>query len=205
MKNTRIGRVYKIISKHGNEIYIGSTFNTTRDRFRQHKYDYNRYVKNDTNFCAAYILFDKYGYENCHIILIKEYEVIDRHHLQVYESLWIKKLASINKIMPSGGLLRRRYCKLYYVEWYKQNKEYMAKKRKTYYDLNKEVIKAKNRLYAEKNKDSIRVKRCERYHLNKEYAKCDLCNCEIMSIGMKAHKNSKKHRKRLDTVSEIMI
>ncbi len=93
----KTGRIYKIISAQGNEIYIGSTFNTLRDRFKCHKRDFNTYKQGKHKYIASFDLFDKYGIDNCSIILIKEYEVCDRIHMEAYEQLWINKLKSINK------------------------------------------------------------------------------------------------------------
>ncbi len=92
----KTGRVYKIISTEGNECYVGSTFDTTRSRLNHHKGYYKRYlIHKEHKQLSVYDIFDKYGIENCRLILIKEYEVVDRRHLEVYETLWIKKLKSI--------------------------------------------------------------------------------------------------------------
>lgn len=102
----KIGRVYKIIARQSNECYVGSTFDQLNYRFKGHKASY----KNNKG-CSVNELFDEHGVENCKIMLIKEYEVIDRRHLEVYETLWIKKLRAINKIQPAGGLLNRDMVK----------------------------------------------------------------------------------------------
>lgn len=36
----KLGKVYKIISCQGTEVYMGSTFNTTRDRLFNHRSTY---------------------------------------------------------------------------------------------------------------------------------------------------------------------
>lgn len=135
----KIGRVYKIISSQGNECYVGSTFNTLRDRFRKHK----EAIKHG-NGSSVEEIFTKYGTDKCRCILIKEYEVIDRNHLEVYETLWIKKLKAINKIEPSGGLLKRQYQRQFSRRYYEDNKEEIAEKRidydKDYYEINRNKI-----------------------------------------------------------------
>lgn len=92
----KTGRVYKVIASRGNKIYIGSTFDQLRSRLFQHKKDYKRWKEGKDRFCQIFHLFDKYGMENCTILLICEYPVIDRKQLQAYEALWIGKLKSIN-------------------------------------------------------------------------------------------------------------
>lgn len=116
-----IGRVYKIIHNQSDICYIGSTFNTTRDRFRVHKYDY----KQGNNSCSISKYFEKYGVKNFKMILIKEYEVIDREHLEAYEQLWINKLNCVNKQCAFQPLKKERikiYHKKYNKEYYQKNK-----------------------------------------------------------------------------------
>ena len=105
-----IGRVYKICTDekslgeaYTDECYIGSTFDTLENRFSGHIRHYRRWInKSLVSKFSSSILFEKHGYENCHIELIKEYEVIDREHLEVYETLWIYKCQNkcINKRVP---------------------------------------------------------------------------------------------------------
>ena len=93
----KIGRVYKIIHNQSNICYVGSTFNTLRDKWQRHRHSFARYLnKNGAEF-SIYPYFKEYGIENFKILLIKEYEVIDRRHLEVMEQLWINKLKSVNK------------------------------------------------------------------------------------------------------------
>ncbi len=114
----KIGRVYKIIAGQSNECNVKSTFNQLKYRFRTHECECYA-----NRACSVKILFDKYGVENCKMILIKEYEVVDRFHLDVYEALWIKKLKSINEKEPCGRLLRSQYSDLYNKKYKLENKE----------------------------------------------------------------------------------
>jgi len=108
----KIGKVYKIICTQSNDIYIGSTFNTLRDRWRDHKNRYQQYKKNKNRTMSIHNYFDKYGIDNFKIILIKEYEVIDRNHLETKEQLWLNKLKNIN--IQSAFNPFRRCRKMYY-------------------------------------------------------------------------------------------
>ena len=120
-----IGRIYKIISTEGNEVYVGSTFNTTRNRFSQHKGDYTKWKSDNVKYSKHNVsvnkLFEKYGKDKCKIILIKEYDVLDRFHLEVYESLWIYKLKSINNHIPFG--IKKLSKQYFYKNSYKKIKE----------------------------------------------------------------------------------
>lgn len=159
----RIGRIYKVIALQGKEIYVGSTFNTIRDRFKEHKRKYIVFKKNKCSHYSLFDMFDKYKIDGCKIVLVKEYEVIDRGHLCVYESLWIKKLKAININLPFGEH-RIQYLRSVYKKKYKdENKDKIKQQRKEYREQNKDKIKR----YREENKDKIKKYREE----NKEKIK----------------------------------
>jgi uncharacterized UPF0160 family protein len=210
----KTGRVYKIISTQGNECYVGSTFNTTRDRFKEHKKQYNEWQENKARSkTSSFNLFEKYGFENCRMILIKEYEVCDREHLNVYETLWIKKLQAINEIEPAGGLLKSQRKK----QWYNNNKEKCLQKNKENYLANKSKIQQQQKDYHRSNLDTIKKQTRDYYQNHKEkkikyqrdYAanhreairkqrgskrKCEICECEITYVNYAKHMTTSKHQ-----------
>ncbi len=83
----KTGRVYKLVARQSDECYISSTFNKMNFRFANHKKSY----KDHKNPNKLFEFFDKYGIENIAMILIKEYEVVDKKHLHSYEQLWINR------------------------------------------------------------------------------------------------------------------
>jgi len=187
------GRVYKVISTTGNEVYVGSTFNTTRDRFKMHKKDYKVYKEGKCNKCSVYDIFDKYSVENCKIILIKEYEVCDRKHLEMYESLWILKLKSINKHLPFGEQNIKFLRKSYKRDHYENNKEEIKEKGKNYRENNIEKIKQKNKNYYEQNKQKAR----NYYEQNKQKITCE-CGLTLLKISLKRHTKTKIHSMKME-------
>ncbi len=83
MSEIRIGRVYKIIHTQTNIIYVGSTFNSLRDRFYRHKSQYKLWLtNNETIGLSIYSYFKEHDFNQFKIILIKDYNVIDRNHLE---------------------------------------------------------------------------------------------------------------------------
>ena len=144
----KIGRVYKIICAVDDVVYVGSTFNTTRDRFNQHKRQYKECLKGLQKNISIYSFFEKYGIDNFKMILIKEYEVEDRKHLQAYEQLWINKCNCINKIgafsilrrnkiyrrLNENNINKKNYMKEYYQKTKEHKKDYDKERRKTKYD-----------------------------------------------------------------------
>lgn len=90
------GRIYKIIHTQSNFVYVGSTKNKLSQRWAEHKNDFQRYLQGLGHKKYLYIHFKRYGISNFKMVLIKEYEVVDRKHLRAYEQLWIEKLNSNN-------------------------------------------------------------------------------------------------------------
>jgi hypothetical protein len=162
----KTGRIYKIIPNEGTEIYVGSTFNRLSDRFRSHKANYKG--GKESNFCSVFEIFKKYGIDGCEIILIKEYEVVDRKHLSVYETLWIKKLKTINQLEPSGGLLKKQWFKHYGKKYREDNKELIRQKKKEDREKNKEKVATRSKIYREENKERIKEKKKRDYEKNGE-------------------------------------
>jgi hypothetical protein len=153
----KTGKIYKIISSQGNECYIGSTTNTIRDRFRKHKNAYKRYQKINIGKICLYDMFDKYGFQSCKIILIKEYQIVDKKHLEAYEQLWISKLKSINKNNPF-------HIKwLYHKDYRNQNRDKM----RLYYEENKDKLNDYQRSYYYANTDRIANYQKDYYNNNK--------------------------------------
>jgi hypothetical protein len=159
----KTGRVYKVITRESNDIYLGSTFNELRYRLTNHKMDYKQYKNGGkTHYMSSYELFDNYGVDNCKIVLIKEYSVCDRKHLMAYEQLWINKLKPINK--TSSFRIKWLYQKLYH----KENKEILLKKKRQYYQENKDRIKDRDKKYQEVNKDKIKERTKKYRETNRE-------------------------------------
>lgn len=173
----KIGRIYKIIHCHSNICYVGSTFNTTRDRWQKHKYDLN------SHNLAIYDYIKKYGHQNFRMILIKEYEVVDRKQLLAYEQLWINKLKPVNRL-DAVAYLKKQKTKEY--EQHRKRPEDYAQKQKKYREENKEKIAQKKKEYREINKEKIAQKKKEKY------------TCECGATTTKQHKlrheRSKKHQ-----------
>lgn len=176
------GKIYKIITSESNEIYIGSTFDTITNRFKGHKRQYKFWKNGKGGKQLSFDIFEKYGLEKCKIMLIKEYSVVDKRHLEVYESLWIRKLNSINKLSPVGGMLEKQRNKQYRIVnkdelklkkqiYYENNKDEINKKRKPYFKEYRENNKEKAKEWREKNKETLLAKNRIYYNENKERAK----------------------------------
>ena len=92
MDKLKTGLIYKIFCKNGDEIYIGSTIRSMKNRYAEHIYNWE--TEKGSLMSTTY-LFNKYGVENC------EYEVI--------EKILVKNLF----------MLRQR--EQYYIDLYSEN------------------------------------------------------------------------------------
>jgi hypothetical protein len=132
MVNYNNGKIYKIEPINGEEgdIYIGST---TKDylssRMCSHRSIYNTFLKNHKkgNNTTCSILFEKYGVDNCNIILIENVNASSSDELKAREAFYIQSMICVNRNVP----LRTR-------EQYEiDNKD----RRKIYHDAHREETK----------------------------------------------------------------
>src|SRR5690349_20939148 len=92
-------KVYKIVNDETDEIYVGSTKQSLAKRWGSHK---SLYLGHKDGQCKSSILFDRYGIENCSIILIAEYDVENREQQLMKERLHYDALKPfiVNKNRP---------------------------------------------------------------------------------------------------------
>lgn len=176
MVNYNNGKIYKIepIVEHDEgEIYIGSTTKQyLSQRMDSHRLNYRKYVKSNGNPITCFTkIFDKYGIENCQIILLENVNATSRDELTAREAFYIKSMKCVNKYVP----LRTR-------------KEYVTETdyNKKYYEKNKNDILEKNKEYRLKNKEILAEK-------EKEKTTC-ICGCLIQKKKLLCHMRTKKHK-----------
>jgi len=184
MSQTVTGRVYKIQCQVADVCYIGSTFNTLRNRWQLHKRDYGTWLKDRTKSCVSiYPFFEKHGIENFKILLVKEYQVCrtnqkDRKHLAAYETLWIcrHRKTAVNKYMPVNYFSEKARHARYYAKNLEKVKAIQAK----YRTENPEKVKARHAKYRVENPDTKIT--------------CG-CGSTVLKRAISRHKKSKKHQK----------
>jgi group I intron endonuclease len=186
-----IGNIYKIIVNCSNQIYIGSTQQECRARWQEHKDNYKQFKNGKSGNCSAFDLFDKFGIDNCKIILIKQYEIVDRKHLRALEQLWINKLKPINKLSAFviDPILKEKISE-YMKKYREEHKEEIAEVNKKYREEHKEEIAEINKKYREEHKEEIAKRKSEKIT-------CEICNCEITRGSKSRHEKSKKHKSNL--------
>lgn len=92
-------KIYKIVNNINDEVYIGSTTQPLYRRWNDHK---QRAKRITGTHHTSKILFDKYGIENCSIVLEHTEDVLDKEHCNKLEREWIDKYSGrcVNKYMP---------------------------------------------------------------------------------------------------------
>jgi hypothetical protein len=167
MVNYSNGKIYKIepICEHEeNEIYIGST---TKQYLSQRMDAHRNHYKNAklSRKCTSIILFDKYGVENCSIVLLENVNANTRDELLARENHYIRTLKCVNKVRP---VINKEEKKEYHKEYYENNKESLNEAKKLYNENNKESINEAKKLYNENNKEAIKEYKKRFYQENKE-------------------------------------
>ena len=165
------GRIYRIVCLSNPEIqYVGSTYDTLRNRLQQHKQNY----PTGSISLYEYIKKDPLGWNNFKMILIKEYKVYrdnvkDTKHLRAYEQLWMNKLKCVNKknvFVPQ--CVKKEQTQKNRKVYYQENKEQILEKSNTYRLNNPEKFQQYNKVWCQNNPEKRRNAIEKYYQNNKE-------------------------------------
>ena len=160
------GKIYKIIDNTNDNIYIGSTIKTLKERLRQHKY---------LNCSSREIIKNN----NYNIILIENYPCKSKEELELRERYHIENNECINTLLPRRSIKEYHQTEKYKL-WRKEN----YRKNMTEEKRQKENNRL-NKLYHEKRKEY-----CKKYYNNvNQYRKSwggDLRsdNCNLLKIDI---------------------
>lgn len=116
MTNYNNSKIYKIIpniTDDNNDVYIGSTTKKYLcERMASHRNSYKRWKEAKTNKTFSFLLFDKYGVENCKIVLIEEIKCNSKDELRAKEAEYIKNNICINKNVPNRSSIEYYFEKM---------------------------------------------------------------------------------------------
>ena len=111
-----IGEIYAFINNHNHEVYIGSTIQGIRKRYRKHMTDFRMYLGITKKGSRGYrSSFDILCSDNYKIIRIDKKKFKDTQELNLFESFYILKFRKeginvVNKInhndKPSTPILK---------------------------------------------------------------------------------------------------
>ena len=201
MPNYQLSKIYKIVPVNGNEdeVYYGSTTEPYLSRRMQ---THTSFFKSKQRFTTAQILFEKYGVQNCQILLVESFPCNSKDELRAKEAFYIKNNKCINQLVPyrtqEEVIEQRKQRDIH-------NKEAINEHRRLYTANNKDKIKTKLKEWREINKERIKCYSQERYIMNKdvinervrnrnkENGQCE-CGINITIGSIARHKRSKKHQ-----------
>lgn len=168
------GKIYKLVSKNTDKIYIGATCKTLEDRLKKHESHFLDYYIGKHTFVSSFKILELGDYD---IELMQLFPCENRKQLHERESYYIRK--HIDEIVNKNISNRNR--KQYYLDNIEKEKE----NHKIWYEKNKDKVKEYKKQYLIDNKERI-----------KEYKKKPFtCVCgKIMTQDAKyIHFKSKGH------------
>lgn len=153
------GKIYMVWTTLGDDKYYGSTIQNLSMRMAKHRCDYKKKIIN----LSVFLIFDKYGLENCKIELVLDYPCNSKEELTKKEGEYIRNNKCVNKRI--AGRIDKEY--------YEDNKELIHQQHKNHYEDNKELIQQKHKEYREKEDNKIKMKEYQKkyYETNKQKIK----------------------------------
>jgi len=131
MVNYSNGKMYKIeptVPHPPEDEYYGATTKQYLcQRWGGHTGDYNRKKEKQT---TAKILFDKYGVDNCRIVLLELFPCQSRDELSAREGFFIRNNPCVNKLV--SGRSKQEYRQMYMsIQENKQRKDLLQQQRRS--------------------------------------------------------------------------
>ena len=156
------GYVYALRSYQTDDIYIGSTLGTLRQRLYKHKYDLKQFNNGKYHYVTSYEIVK---YDDAFIEMIEKYENVNKMELRKYEGHTIRNTKCVNKRIE--GSRSKEEMKEYQKEYYEINNDKIKEYQKEYREINNDKIKE----YREINKDKLKEQQKEYYETHKEQKK----------------------------------
>jgi hypothetical protein len=142
-----------------------------------------------------------HGIDQFKMELIKQYDVIDKQHLRVFETLWICRTKCINKYVAFNPIPLGIRNKI----WHDNNRDAVIERRKVYYQNNKHVMLERSKAYQKENRQSISKREKAYREKNRESIQARKSEKYSCSCGGKYTRNSKaqhfKTQKHVDWMS----
>ena len=136
MVNYQNGKIYKIEDIGCNECYIGSTTKQYLSyRMSEHRSAYIKWAIKKKQKNTVYEIFEKWGVENCRIVLVELFPCETKDELSKREAHFIKTSQCVNKYIPC------RTDK----EYREDNRTSLLKKKIDYYHANLDKMKTKKK------------------------------------------------------------
>ena len=191
MVNYSQGKIYQVVANSGGadgDVYIGSTCKQyLSQRMDQHRSNYKGWKAGKYHKVTVFDVFDKYGVENCCIVLLELVNATTIDELRARERHWIQSTACVNKHIPGRSDVQYRVDNREHISqrkahYYVDNREQLLQ----YYVDNREQVLARVSKYRDDNREQINIKQSEKIQ-------CE-CGCNVRRGHMSRHKKTQKHR-----------
>ncbi len=200
--NYEHSKIYKIIGNVPDDpCYVGSTTKKyLSQRMAKHVSNYKLWSKSmnkNKGKIMSFELFDKYGVENCKIILLESVNAQSKDELRMKEQVYIDKLDCINKYRAHITLEQQKQKRISYYqanktvlnEWKKEyyaNNRDLIKRQRKYHEVNREQMLAKSKKYRLDNAEKLKLKKQKKYT-------CLICETEVTVCKRNRHEGTPKH------------
>ena len=163
------------------------------------------YLNGKYNYVTS---FEIIKYDDHDIILVENYPCKTKDELFARERHWIEQIDCVNKFVPGRTP----------AEYYKKNKEMIAKKSKEYREKHRVEISARNKRKHEENRD-VHLARQAKYRAEhreelarkqREYKKANnskvvcICGSTYIQTDRSRHMKTTKHKKYINSLEYIM-
>lgn len=169
MNKYQNGKIYKIVCRITNLIYIGSTIEKyLSNRLKNHRSKFKNNKKDNT---TSFKVLENNDY---YIELVELFPCNSRDELLVRERYYFDLIDCVNKIRPITTFEEKKEINNIRVKKYRDNdnnKEKIKEQLKKYRDNNKEKESKRHQKYYEENKDKIKLYQFNNKERKKEYDK----------------------------------
>ena len=104
------GKIYKLISNHTDDIYIGSTCDLLSKRLYQHKHKFEYYQNGKGKYISSFKICK---YDDVRILLMKEYPCENKQQLERKVGKYQQKYECVNNRIAGSGIMclhdKRKY------------------------------------------------------------------------------------------------
>ena len=167
------GKIYMIepVCEHDEgDVYYGSTIQEyLSSRMTAHRSLYKLWKNDKYTLTTSFLLFEKYGVDNCKMILVEIVQCQTKYELGAREAFYIRNNACVNKQIPlrtkkeynqdnrehlkQYSLKNANKIREYKKQYHQNNADKVKQYKKEYYLDNAERLKEKARLYHQSKKD----------------------------------------------------
>ena len=157
-----LGKIYKLVSGHTNDIYIGSTCQRLLSkRLVGHNWSYNNWLNDGCCVCSTSLEIVKYP--DCKIVLLKNFPCKTKAELEARERFFIEGMECVNKVIPTRSHDEYNETQKEHLtikkQYYENHQEKLSEWQRQYRHENKDKLKEQYRMYYESNKDMLVTKK----------------------------------------------